>query len=225
MPSALTIHAVVRAWASIVRTSRRTSLRSSRVLEMSRRALISEPPERELTTSVDISTRTSRAGSRSFIASIASSSEAPKRTAELSRLISVLAGSSISPSATTQAVLMLSPAFVALASTRASSGICCTKRSRRRSRDHRTQKRSSSRPLSRPTTPNTGASTCPSTQGTTRLITTTAPKISTGERLIPAETRLRSSDRPTRVCAKRASSAARRARGASSLTVPARVLT
>ena len=78
---------------------------------MSRSALISEPPERALTTRVDISTRTSRAGSRSFSCSMASSSEVPNRTAAFSRWISVLAGSAISPSATTQAVVMLSPAL------------------------------------------------------------------------------------------------------------------
>ena len=80
-PITVTRAPVARDWARVVRISRRTSLRSSRVSEMSRRALISEPPERALTTRVDISTRTSRAGSRSLSCSMASSSDAPNRTA------------------------------------------------------------------------------------------------------------------------------------------------
>ena len=130
---------------------------------MSRSALTSEPPDRAETTMVDISTRTSRDGRRSFSWSMASSSGAPKRTAELSRSISDLAGSAISASATAQAVAMLRPALVALDRMRASSGICWTNFSRRRSRARLSQARSSTYPPTSPTTPNNGASTRAST--------------------------------------------------------------
>ena len=71
-PMSTTMYPVDVACASVVRTSRRTSLRWSRVSAMSRSALTSEPPDRADTSSVETRTETSRDGSRVFFVDRAS---------------------------------------------------------------------------------------------------------------------------------------------------------
>ena len=157
-PMTVTRDPVARDWASVVRTSRRDLL----AVVQGERDVAQRLDQRAAGAGADHQRRHQHPRPRAPAAGRSAAAWPPParcRTGPraFSRWISVLAGSAISPSATTQAVVMRSPALVALDSTRASSGICWTNRSGRRSRDRRSQPRSSEPPAS-PTTPNAGAS-------------------------------------------------------------------
>ena len=121
-------------WAYVVRISRRTSLRVSRVSEMSRSELTIAPPVRELTTSVLTRIASSRDGSRCSRFDIAVSSGTPRLSSSETVCSSVRAGSSRSSAAMEIAVRMDRPADEAFDKVRASSGICAMNSSLRWSR-------------------------------------------------------------------------------------------
>lgn len=163
-PSRGTARAVTLTWASMVVTSLRVSLRSSSVSVRLRRELTIWPPARLDSTTVVTRTTSSREGSRSASSPSASSREWPMLSWSATLRSSSPAGLSNSSAAMASAVRIASPAWVALARTRVSSGSWPMNASVRFTRCQLRNALPPHRPTSAARKPKNGAKTAPTTK-------------------------------------------------------------